>query len=209
MPKFGTERWSIRREGQGGFLQPPTHPEHYFSARMERWTRSGWEEWSSYALTSAAREEYLPEWVRERARQILADWQAPSIDDRDVQLWIKQCWSHWRNCYDIGERDLLVMQSRPCGDLPTVEGQGLWMILNIANHYAVKTIRSFYPEYVPSVRDMSADCAECHHHVNAHANGDGGVCTVIVDPNGYELAKHDRNYDVVDMLCNCPEYVLQ
>ena len=204
------ERGRIIREGMGGFLTPPGYPERAYSVEYDLTLRK--ENRGTMSLSYAVECDWLDDATRAEAQRILDAWQAPDISSREVQMWIKQCWSHWRNCYKLdGERELFVMQSQPFSDLPTVQGRGLHMIIGISQHQAVVNIRRYYPEYVPSVRDMTADCQKCGHHVNAHDNGNGGECRVITDQPAYDKIKNGgwgrESAEMRATLCLCPEYV--
>src|SRR5688500_14346991 len=81
----------VSNEGMGGFLNPPSHPEHTYSIREYR----GGRETGSYSLSSALECEYLPYEVRNVARRILNDWQAGTPDES----WLASVYNYFRHCY--------------------------------------------------------------------------------------------------------------
>src|SRR5690349_1630197 len=94
-PKF--DQGSIVKEGMGGFLNPPGHPEHTMSVVGYRFSES---------LSAAVNDENLDPALRAEAKQILDDWEAnkPPID-RD---WVHSVLGYFRGCYqgnpELGEK---------------------------------------------------------------------------------------------------------
>lgn len=213
----------IVREGVGGFLNPPTHPEHTYSVETD--LNRHRDNRGSMALSSAIASDYVDESAKQQAKNLLAEWEAnkPALSEWECQLWIKRVMGYFRNCYNLadylGERGWHADQLHICAPFPkpvayNAFGAPIYGLRNggttyrqpsalgatycngghsMDRHAGVHFIRKFYPEYEPTATDHSASCADCGHHVNAHANGDGGPCTVI-------LAESPRT------LCNCARF---
>lgn len=133
--------------GIGGFLNPPTHPEHTMG--VNTYDRNGRND-GCMSLSSAIEpaSSWLPEETRAQARKILADWKAPAIDSPEVQDWIRQVLGYFRNCY------------RPAGTVGRCAVDKLEIderdpMVNIDHHAGVYFIRCFYPEFTPTVEHFT------------------------------------------------------
>ena len=125
---------NIMKGGAGGFLNPPTHPEHFLHVGGRRYSMS---------LSHAANCNMLDDETREAATSILQAWAAPDIDDPEVVDWIHQVLGYFRDCYSVnGENNVNT-------DLVVSEEQ-----LDINYHFGVMFIRKFYPDYAPSEDDF-------------------------------------------------------
>lgn len=197
-PGAGAE---IVREGMGGFGKPPGHPAHTFSVRTY--------DDSAYSLAAAVDADDLPPAIRERAAQLLAEYRPPAIESREARLWIRRVLASLRNCYNGVH---LTAHEERDGTMIHCHGYdaGHYTGANehthpIATLAGVIAVREVYPEYVPSDRDlMEPNCSACGHHLNAHANGDGGKCTVILDMPGYKDATTEDAKGRT--LCGCAEF---
>jgi len=129
------ERAHIRNDGMGGFLNPPTHPEHYYSVETTS---------SSMCLTSAATDECLRPKVRAAAIKMLADWRKPNLCD--VQEWVYQVLGYFRNCY------------KGTGDHPWNAGNLTITPIHpdgVEAHAGVHLIRKYYPDFQPTARQFN------------------------------------------------------
>lgn len=139
--------YSITRSGMGGFLNPPTHPEHTFSV-IERNSRGA--ESGCMSLTAAVEASYLPDSIRQRAVGILKEWQAPAIESPEIQEWVLQVLGYFRGCYRnpaAGAEEwhagkLIISQSRDPLEAP-------------GDHAGVHLIRQYYPEFTPAAEHFA------------------------------------------------------
>jgi len=136
-----------RSSGCGGFLNPPTHPEHTISvATYDARGRSD----GCMSLTSAKDCDYIDPSVAAQAARILAEWERPSLESVEVREWIAQVLGYFANCYRNPDRSgheqwyashLLIARRDP--------------IEHASDHAGVYLIRHFYPEYVPTREDFA------------------------------------------------------
>lgn len=131
----------IIHEGAGGFLCPPTHPMHKWSVK------SSYGDTFFMCLETAAYDSpWLNADTRVRAKQILAAWKPLPITDVSVQDWIRQVLGYFRNCYQAENG------SWKAGELRILK-QG--EALPYDKHAGVHLIRKYYPDYYPSVQELS------------------------------------------------------
>lgn len=185
-------------QGAGGFLNPPGHPEHTISVETNLQCRP--DNRGSMSLSYAAACEYIPAEVREQAARILQEWQPFALADRAVDLWLRRAFTYFHSCY------------RGSGEGPEAWHAGNLEITNesrpIELSAAVHLIRQYYPQFAEGHEGDTAaleslyptGCGMCGHHVNAHANGEGGPCTVITVP--LKDGKGPGRYSA-DELCKC------
>lgn len=125
-----------KKQGCGGFLNPPTHPEHTNSVVGRDFIIS---------LSTAAKADWLADDVREKAAKLLTDWEnnKPAID----MEWVRQVLAYFNGCYR-GEGDEGV-----CWQASNLRiDMKIDPLYNADVHAGVHWIRSFYPDYHP-VRD--------------------------------------------------------
>lgn len=132
--------------GCGGFLNPPTHPEHTKS--VDTFARGRVD--GCMSLISATHAEYLAPEVRAEAAAILATWERPALESPEVQAWIGQVLGYFRGCYRNPDRSgpdqwhashLLISDRDP--------------LENADDHAGVRLIRSYYAAYVPNATDFA------------------------------------------------------
>ena len=125
----------IEKNGMGGFLNPPTHPEHSYRVQGKGFCMS---------ITVAVQDSMLEECVRARARMLLENWVKPPLKHPEIQDWIYQVLGYFRNCYskDGAGRNL-------CKDMVVSEQP-----LDENRHLGVMHIRNWYPSYVPTKLDF-------------------------------------------------------
>jgi hypothetical protein len=130
----------ISNNGMGGFLCPPSHPEHSMSVSFVDGRMS---------LSSAITCEWLNPATRYDAKKILDKWEKPDINNPEIKKWIRQVLGYFANCYkgdgkepecwNVSNLKMLKKGQRK----PAVD-----------NHAGVRLIRKYYPEYVPSKKDF-------------------------------------------------------
>lgn len=133
------ENGRIVRSGMGGFLNPPTHPEHSVSVKTEN---------GGMSLQTAADCEWLSDSLRAQAKKWLDNWesQKPSLDEDKIQDWIHQVLGYFVGCYQgdpsLGDESwyagklLINLRSNPMD--------------NVDTHAGVHFIRKFYPDFIPT-----------------------------------------------------------
>jgi len=132
----------IIRKGMGGFLNPPTHPEHDWCVETDLRRRP--EKRGSMRLSSAADCEWLDPTTRAAAKQLLSSWPRPPLES--VHDWVLQVLGYFRDCYNGATSwaaDRLVIDRE------------LDPIINANQHAGVHFIRNYYPEYVPTPNDFT------------------------------------------------------
>jgi len=134
------EHGAIDNSGMGGFLNPPTHPEHIKSVRTELHRRR--ENQGGMSLSCAVNSEYLDNDTRQQAKRILDEWQAPLIDSEEIQEWILQVLGYFRNMYNKTGGD-----NWACDNL-TVDRDSDPITL-IDQHAGINLIRQYYPDFTP------------------------------------------------------------
>jgi len=139
-----TDHGRIAKGGMGGFLNPPTHPEHDWhaeqAARDPRW---------STALSGAAKDPNIDAATRNAAAELLASWRRPPLDSPEIQDWIAQVLGYFRGCFrnpQAGDRqwhasDLIIDKRDP--------------VANADDHAGVNLIRRFYPEFKPTAEHFA------------------------------------------------------
>lgn len=138
------ERGMFVPEGAGGFLNPPTHPEHTSCVETDLGRRR--ENRNHMSLSAAAECEWLDAATRAEARRRLAQWVPPPVDSPAVVDWIHQVLGYYNNCYRNGNVAPELqwhaghVHIRPDAD----------PVLNADNHAGVHLIRTYYPAFTPT-----------------------------------------------------------
>ncbi len=147
--RMGTAKgnWGrLVRSGQGGFLNPPGHPEHEWSIH------SVYGDTFSLSLSSAAKEAWLDPVARKEARAKLAAWKPLPLSDPKVQDWIHHVLGYFRGMYEGQDKagnlswNASDLRSRPDVD----------PVLNADIHAGVHFIRRYYPNFRPTAYDFQA-----------------------------------------------------
>lgn len=134
----GRQTGDIKASGMGGFLNPPTHPEHNFCVGIGH---DG-----SMSLSSAVDDDNLDDETRAKARQLLDDWQPLPLDDPKTVAWIRQVLGYFKGCWrnpSVPEPECWHAGKLLC-NLPITEQS------DIGDHAGVHLIRQWYPEFVPT-----------------------------------------------------------
>lgn len=126
--------------GMGGFLNPPTHPEHRLSVHSSHGDKF------SMSLTAARDSAWLNPQTRKAAANILRHWQPLPITSAEVEDWIARVLGYFRGCYSPdGEKwnaqDLIIDKRNP--------------LQHADRHAGVHLIRRYYPNYQPTVGDFA------------------------------------------------------
>lgn len=139
----------IHNEGMGGFLNPPTHPEHKYSVK------SVYGYTFSMSLSSAVECEWLNDETKAAAKRILKSWQKPDLESEIIQDWIHHVLGYFKNCYSRGnysEEKGFYYGRNVNTDLMICDYAN--PILEQNRHLGVMHIREFYPEYTPCENDF-------------------------------------------------------
>jgi hypothetical protein len=143
------EKARIVSGGAGGFLNPPTHPEHHFHVMTDLRRRP--ENRGSMSLESAAGSDWIDPATRAEARKMLRDWVPPPLSSAAISDWAHQVLGYFRSMYrnDNAPRgqewNASAMHVDPDRD----------PLLNADAHAGVHFIRKFYPDYMPSRADFA------------------------------------------------------
>lgn len=146
------EKAKIVSGGQGGFLNPPGHPEHSFHVETDLRRRQ--ENRGSMSLSHAKDCEYLDDEVRHEARLMLFAWldNPPALDSSEVKDWIAQVLGYFRNCYKGPGND---PECWAATNLDIVQYPGVRDEMeNIDKHAGVHLIRQYYPDFMPTTEDF-------------------------------------------------------
>jgi hypothetical protein len=138
----------LARGGAGGFLNPPTHPEHDWHIETDLRRRP--ENRGFMALNSAIDCDWLADGTRASARRKLAEWVRPALDSPEVQAWIHQVLGYFRGCYqgnaDLGEKSWHVSNLKIDNRDP---------MTSVDTHAGVRLIRKYYPEFLPTAEHFA------------------------------------------------------
>lgn len=156
MPRYQPTEFSpkpvsarVTYRGMGGFLNPPTHPEHHLHVETDLRRRK--DNRGGMSLSAAAECDYIDPRVRAEAKRRLAKWEAPPSDDPAIVDWRHQVLGYFRGMY-----------RKPATPHPYE-----WHVANLASdperdpiehadaHAGVHHIRRFYPDYVPTEDDFA------------------------------------------------------
>jgi len=132
-------------KGMGGFLNPPTHPEHKWDVQ------SVYGDTFHMSLSAAAEATWLNDETRRQATSLLRNWKRPPIQSPEVQDWIRKVLGYCKGCY-VGQ-DKQGNLSWNVSDLrirPDIDP-----MLNENIHAGVHLIRKYYPDYMPTKTDFA------------------------------------------------------
>lgn len=162
------DEWTYRivRDSMGSFLDPPGSPQHTFSVR-------GW--YGVFAtrdadfhgsLWSALDDEYCPESVKERIRDLFK-----SAELRASDAWLDQVYGYFKNCYapEDGDRDVQRAIILKPDDEP----------LPPERHLAYLHVKQWFPDTEPDLARIeskgnygTAPCSKCGQTVQYEAKFD-------------------------------------
>lgn len=135
----------IVNSGMGGFLNPPTRPEHSYSVRSLRGDTF------CMSLTAAVSDKWLDEKTRKQAGELLSRWIAPDINSPKIQAWIRQVLGYFAGCY-VGQ-DKVGNPSWNVSDLRISKETN--PTLNADTHAGVHFIRKYYPNFIPTAEHFA------------------------------------------------------
>jgi hypothetical protein len=157
----------------GGFLSPPTHPEHHWhietDLRRRPVNRGG------VSLSGAATSEWLAPETRAAARRKLREWKPLPINDVQIVDWIHQVLGYFRDCY----RNPNVPAATQWHVSDLVVDRERDPVENADDHMGVHVIREFYPQFVPT----HEDCADSYwgQRPAEHAHNSGSLTDMQID----------------------------
>lgn len=147
-PAKRKERTRIASSGCGGFLNPPSHPEHKFCVEeidyraLNRANYMDGDEVVGITRLSTAAKT-APMKTRKEAKALLSKWEKtkPSLGSAENQDWIHQVLGYFRNCYQSPDgswnaSNLVIDHDRSPLD-------------NADTHAGVHLIRQYYSDYKP------------------------------------------------------------
>ena len=139
----------IVMQGMGGFLNPPTHPEHTQSVQFD--LRRKPENRGSASLSAAVDCEWLDNATRAAARTVLNSWKRPAIESAEIQNWIRQVLGYFKGCYRKPGNT-----ADNAWNVDQLDTQGVYRAMDrIDDHAGVHLIRKYYPEFVPTPEHFS------------------------------------------------------
>lgn len=142
--KHGASLYYLVNEGMGGFLNPPTHPEHSYSIVEYR----GGHECGSYSLSAAASEDWLPGSVKGTAKGILKRWQAGTPDS----AWVQSVYNYFRHCYSVDGIETNVNHEGK-----TITFGKFWDNADLekdmppTHHLGYMFVKKYYPDHEPDL----------------------------------------------------------
>lgn len=134
----------VTRKGIGGFLNPPTHPEHNYSVETNTEFHSNCR--GCLSLTTALEASWIEDEVRAEVKRLLDSWQRPALESPEIQDWIHQVLGYFRGCY----RNPALPESQQWNASYLIINQGANPLAFVMDHAGVRWIRKFYPEFVPT-----------------------------------------------------------
>ena len=144
---YNPNKGRIVRGGQGGFLNPPDHPDH--AVHVETELRRHRENRATMSLTYAANDDALDDYARNAAQGRLDKWDAEKhpLTHPDVKDWIAQVLGYFRGCY----KGFPVRSDSPWNADNLIIDQERDPVEHADTHAGVHFIRGFYPDFEPSV----------------------------------------------------------
>jgi hypothetical protein len=148
--KSGSSNYYLVNDGMGGFLNPPSHPEHTYSIQEFR----GGHEVGSYSLSAAIEYEWMPGAVRGTAKGVLKRWQAGEIDP----AWMHSVYNYFRHSYskdgintNVNDRENMVTYGKFWDNAEQEQ------YTDPSHHLGYMYIKKFYPEHKPNLELIQND----------------------------------------------------
>jgi hypothetical protein len=143
-----TEKGRIVNPGMGGFLNPPTHPEHDWHVETDLRRRP--ENRGGMSLTGAVESTWLDSSTRSEAKKLLKSWKPPPINSPEIVDWRQQVLGYFRSMY----RNPNAPKNEQWNASVMIADRDRDPIANADEHAGVHFIRKFYPDYVPTEEDF-------------------------------------------------------
>lgn len=158
-----TEKGRIVQPGMGGFLNPPTHPEHDWHVETDLRRRP--ENRGGMSLTAATEATWLDSATRAEARKMLKNWQPPPLNSPEIVDWRQQVLGYFRGMY----RNPNEPKDEQWNASTMIHDPNRDPIANADEHAGVHLIRKYYPGYVPTEEDFGgAYWGSKPKHATAH-----------------------------------------
>lgn len=142
--RLGKSVGKLVASGQGGFLNPPTHPEHSWSIRSIHGQTF------FMSLTGAVEADWLADETRAIAYRKLATWVRPALASDEVRAWIKDVLAYFRHCYRGIQHDETAWHASNVQVNAKADE-----LANAEIHAGVHYVRKYYPEFVPVADDFT------------------------------------------------------
>jgi len=143
-----TEKGQIVHPGMGGFLNPPTHPEHEWHVQTDLRRRP--HNRGGMSLSAATEATWLDAATRSAAKKMLKDWKPPAPNNPEIVDWRQQVLGYFRNMY----RNPNAPKNEQWNASVMIVDRDRDPIANADDHAGVHFIRKFYPDYVPTEADF-------------------------------------------------------
>lgn len=167
----------VKGDGAGGLLNPPGDPSHTYSIESYSSSRKNASMTGSYSIDST--DEWIPEDVREQARQIL-----DKVDRAASELWIRNVYGYFRNMWTTDGKPWTNVR-----DLASGRPEGApdeW-------HAAAVYVRKWFPDHEPRTDLIdnpgkgygSYPCVKCGQRVQYEARFDAlAIVSTSMRPGG-------------------------
>lgn len=148
-----SRKYRIARDGMGGFLSPPSHPEHFVHiqvcSKYAQFKNADCYSIGSLLEPDKANDPYIPAGAITAAKRLMKEWEEkkPGLDNPETQDWILQVLGYFRSCY------IPASGSRNASDLEIVH-ESLEPVYPWNRHAGVALIRDYYPDYQPKPEDF-------------------------------------------------------
>lgn len=130
--------------GMGGFLNPPTHPEH--TQHVETDLRKRPENRGGMSLSTTLECEWMDDATKAAARTALDSWQRPPMDAPEVIAWILQVLGYFKGCYRGPDPE------PECWHAGRLSIDDRDPMQHLDEHAGVRLIRKYYPEFMPTAQ---------------------------------------------------------
>jgi len=159
------EKGRIVNPGMGGFLNPPTHPEHEWHVQTDLHRRP--ENRGGMSLTAATEATWLDSATRAEAKKLLKSWQPPPPNSPEIVDWRQQVLGYFRNMY----RNPNAPKDEQWNASTMIVDRDRDPIANADDHAGVHFIRKFYPDYMPTEADFGAYWGSRPESATVHESG--------------------------------------
>lgn len=127
------DKGKVVNNGMGGFLNPPTHPEHDWSVESVKYDDF------SMSLSCAVDCEYLDPETKAKARRLLKSWKRLPLKDEKIQDWVYNIMGYFKTCYQGKDGSWNAGELQIDSKRDPIKSQN--------THAGVHFIRKFYPRF--------------------------------------------------------------